>query len=269
LFDFYQTGVLIDKHSNFLDDQLFCYENQTVLDLFLSKPYQKQLKLIEFFLTFIIQSEKRNMKSKTTTKSKNIKDNQEVKESSDNEGSIVKKTKINPIHAELADEGQEDFYSYLEWLGLAKKPDLLILTRSHHYYFEVEDLKNVKTVVNLNQLNNIKNIREFLQAIYNVMPHKCFFIGSFTDNKQQNAFLTSKRSLHQIEKMGYMPEPEEGAWNSFLNMLYGIIDLKTTRSLSKKTVQFMLEDTGLKIIDITEFNGLTYFCTQKDKPSVE
>jgi hypothetical protein len=52
-------------------------------------------------------------------------------------------------------------------------------------------------------------------------------------------------------------------------MLYGIIDLKTNRYLTKKTVQIMLEEKGLKILDITEFNGLTYFCTQKDKPSVE
>jgi hypothetical protein len=209
------------------------------------------------------------MKSKTSTKNKNIIDNQQVKESSDNTGSVVKKTKINPIYAELADEGQEDFYSYLEWLGLAKKPDLLILTSSRHYYFEVEDLKNVKTVLNLNQLNNIKNIKDFLQALFSVMPYKCYFIGSFTDNKKQNGFLSSRKSLHHIEKTDYISESNDGAWSSFLNMLYGIIDSKTSRSLSKKTVQFVLEDTGLKILDITEFNGLTYFCTQKNKPSVE
>lgn len=209
------------------------------------------------------------MKSKTSTKNKDIIDSQQVKKSSDNTGSIVKKTKINPIYAELADEGQEDFYSYLEWLGLAKKPDLLILTSSRHYYFEVEDLKNVKTVLNLNQLNNIKNIKDFLQTLFSVMPYKCYFIGSFTDNKKQNGLLSSRKSLHHIEKTDYISEPNDGAWSSFLNMLYGIIDSKTSRSLSKKTVQFVLEDTGLKILDITEFNGLIYFCTQKNKPSVE
>jgi hypothetical protein len=209
------------------------------------------------------------MKSKTTTKNKDDDDNQHVKKSSNNSGSIVKNAKTNPIYAELADEGQQDFYSYLEWLGLAKKPDLLILTSSHHYYFEVEDLKNIKTVVNLNQLNNIKNIKDFFQAIFSVMPHKCYFIGNFTDNKMHNGFLSSKNSFHHFEKQGYASESEDGAWSSFLNMLYGIIDSKTNRSLSKNAVQFMLEDTGLKIIDITEFKGLTYFCTQKDKPSVE
>jgi hypothetical protein len=252
-----------------LDNHPFYGENQSVLILCLSKPDLNPLKLIDFFYNFILKSADRIMKSKTKIKSKNVVDNQQIKESSVNSDSMVKKTKINPVYAELVDEGQEDFYSYLEWLGLAKKPDLLILTSSHHYYFEVEDLKNVKTVVNLNQLNNIKNIKDFLQAIFSVLPYKCYFIGSFTDNKGQSGFLSSKKSLHQIEMQGYISDSDDGAWSSFLNMLYGIIDSKTNRSLSKKTVQFMLEDTGLKIIDITEFNGLTYFCTQKQKPSVE
>lgn len=209
------------------------------------------------------------MKNKTVTKTKNVISNQEDKGLSPKKNPIAKKSVVSQIHEQLAGEGQEDFYSYLEWLGLAKKPDLLILTSSHHYYFEVEDLKNVRAVINLNRLNNIKRIKDFLQTVYFVLPHKCYFIGCFTDNKNQNSLLTSKKPLHQIEKQGYMTESDEGPWSSFLNMLYGIIDSKTNRSLTKKTVQFMLEDAGLKILDITEFNGLTYFCTQKDKPSVE
>ena len=209
------------------------------------------------------------MKNKTITKTKNVVSNQEDKGLSPKKNPIAKKSVVSQIHEQLAGEGQEDFYSYLEWLGLAKKPDLLILTSSHHYYFEVEDLKNVRAVINLNRLNNIKRIKDFLQTVYFVLPHKCHFIGCFTDSKNQNSSLTSKKPLHQIEKQGYMAESDEGPWSSFLNMLYGIIDSKTNRSLTKKTVQFMLEDAGLKILDITEFNGLTYFCTQKDKPSVE
>jgi hypothetical protein len=209
------------------------------------------------------------MKNKTVTKTKNVVSNQEDRLLSPKKNPITKKPVVSQIYEQLAGEGQEDFFSYLEWLGLAKKPDLLILTSSHHYYFEVEDLKNVRAVVNLNQLNNIKRVKDFLQTVYFVLPHKCHFIGCFTDNKNQNSLLTSKKPLHQIEKQGYMNESDDGPWSSFLNMLYGIIDSKTNRSLTKKTVQFMLEDAGLKILDITEFNGLTYFCTQKDKPSVE
>ena len=207
------------------------------------------------------------MKNKTIIKNKDIISNQRDKGISQHKSSIVKTTDINPVYTELAHEGHEDFYSYLDWLGLAKKPDLLILTSSHHYYFEVEDLKNVKTVVNLNKLNSINRLQDFLQAIYSVLYHKCYFIGSFTDYKKQKGFLPSAKTLLQIE--GQDSESEMGPWSSFLSVVYGLIDLKTNRYLTEKTVRLMLEDTGLKILDMTEFNGLTYFCTQKDNPSVE
>ncbi len=209
------------------------------------------------------------MKSKTTTKIKKVASSQQDIDKSRQKGELVKKSVVNQVYTELAQDGHEDFYSYLEWLGLAKKHDMLILTSSHHYYFEVEDLKNIRAVINLNKLNSIKRIKDFLLAVYNVMPQKCFFIGSFTDYKNQKGFFPPRKPLHQIEKQGYLPESDEGPWNSFLNMLYGLVDPKADRNLSKMTVQFMLEDIGLKILDITEFNGLTYFCTQKDSTSVE
>jgi hypothetical protein len=209
------------------------------------------------------------MKNKTTIEEFKSTESQRDKKPSRRKGSASKKAEILSVHEKLSAEGQEDFYTYLEWLGLAKKKDLIILTSSHHYYFEVEDLINVKVVVNLNQLNKIKKIRDFLYSVNNVLPYKCHFIGCFTAVKNQNDSLNPKKSLHQIDKNGYMDETDEKPWNSFLNMLYGLIDSKANSSFSKKTVQFMLEDTGLKILDMTEFNGLTYFCTQKVKLSVE
>ena len=39
--------------------------------------------------------------------------------------------------------------------------------------------------------------------------------------------------------------------------------------MSEKTLKLLLEDTCLKIHDITEFNLLSYFCTQKDNLYLE
>ena len=209
------------------------------------------------------------MKSKTTTKTNKVDDNQRDRNSSLRGGSVIKKSNVNPVYKELVDEGHEDFYNYLDWLGLAKSHHLLILTSSHHYYFEVEDLKSIKTVVNLNKLNNIKSIKDFLQGIYNVLPHKCYLIGSFTDSKKHSVFSPSKKSPGRIDGEDFNSESDSGSWNSFLNLLYGVIDMRTNRYLTEKGVKVYLEATGLKILDMTEFNGLTYFCTQKDNPSVE
>ena len=209
------------------------------------------------------------MKNKSLIEKKKKADNQRIKGSSHLKVAMIKNVETNPVYAELIGEGHEDFYNYLDWLGLVRKHDLLILASSHHYYFEIEDLKNIKTVVTLKKLNNIESPREFLKEIYNVLPHKCHFIGSFTDNRKQNIFTPVKRSADESDAPGSDSEQVTGRWNSFLNVLYGIIDAKANRYMSERIVKLLLEETGLKILDITEFNGLTYFCTQKVNPSVE
>ena len=205
------------------------------------------------------------MKSKTISDNKNISKGQVVIKPSRNESRKVKKTDTSQVFARLAEEGHEDFFNYLDWLGLAKDPGLLILTSTHHYYFENEDLKKIKTVVNLKQLNYIKEIKDFLHTISSVLPHKCYFIGSFTDNKNLNGiFSVSGKS--QDHKTGEFAKSEvsTGQWSSVLNMVFDLIDSKTNRYMTEKSVRLLLEDTGLKILDITEFNGLTYFCAQKE-----
>ena len=34
----------------------------------------------------------------------------------------------------LLAEGGESFYNYVDWLGLVKDPDLVVLSSVHHYY---------------------------------------------------------------------------------------------------------------------------------------
>lgn len=209
------------------------------------------------------------MKSKTTTEKHKSTDNQRVEKTPRRRHATGKSNEIVSVHEKLAGEGHEDFYNYLDWLGLAKKPDLLILTSSHHYYFEIEDLKNIKVVVNLKKLNTIRSPRDFLREIYHVLPPKCHFIGNFTDNRKHNIFNSEKKSPNNSEELSSEDEMNPGPWNSFLKIIYDVIDSKTNRYMSEKSVRTLLDETGFKVIDVTEFNGLTYFCTQKGKSSVE
>ena len=50
-------------------------------------------------------------------------------------------------------------------------------------------------------------------------------------------------------------------------MMYNIMDSRTNKNLTKKTVTLLLEDTGLKVIDMSDINGFTFFCSQKIKNS--
>jgi hypothetical protein len=45
--------------------------------------------------------------------------------------------------------------------------------------------------------------------------------------------------------------------------MYRLIDFGSKRYLTKGTVSFLLEEALFKVLDMTEINGVTYFCAQK------
>jgi len=45
------------------------------------------------------------------------------------------------------------------------------------------------------------------------------------------------------------------------------MDSRTNMYMTARTVTLLLEDAGLKVLDMNELNGLTYFCSQNIKPS--
>ena len=51
----------------------------------------------------------------------------------------------------------------------------------------------------------------------------------------------------------------------FLSMIYSMIDSKTNKYMSERSVSLLLEDHGFKVHDMTELNGLTYFLAQKTR----
>ena len=164
----------------------------------------------------------------------------------------------------ITSEGCEDFANYLEWLGLDKDPDLLVLSSMHHYFYDAEEMKNVKSVVNLMELNQIKDIKKFLHTIFHILPQRSFFIGSFVDNNKKNGFeLNHSNSKHRNNKNSEAVENGILSKIPFLNMLYSLLDLRTNNHLSRKSVSLLIEGHGFKILDMTEINNLTYFCAQR------
>jgi hypothetical protein len=156
----------------------------------------------------------------------------------------------NPVFENLAAEGGENFFHYINWLGIGKDPNLMILSSIHHYYYDFNDLKGVKTLVNLKQLNQINHIDAFLNNILRVLPLKASFIGCFKDNKiHGNIALPFYQSFR------------------FLNGLMNIIDSKTDRFMSRKDVIKLLESHSFRIIDMTEISNVTYFCSQNLRKS--
>jgi len=178
------------------------------------------------------------------------------------DNTLIDHFKNNPVLRELDSEISDDFQTYIKWLDLPVYPNLVVLSSLHHYYYDEDDMKDVGILVNLKQLNQLKQIRHFLHSVYRLLPAKSYFIGCFHDNNSQNGFLPVSPKPHYSDrfnpvKLGVISE------NRVLNMVYNIIDFKTSRFLTKRNVVLQLEEAGLNVNDINEINGLTYFCAQK------
>ncbi|MGB8489472.1 MAG: hypothetical protein WCE64_00290 [Bacteroidales bacterium] len=142
----------------------------------------------------------------------------------------------------ILSEGGEDFYQYLNWIGLAKEPGIMILSSKYHYYYDHNDLKEVGILVNLKRLNYIKHLESFLHTLFRILPSKANFVGCFLRQSSRN------RTLPQHSK--------------FINGFFGIFDIRSVRNLSKKGVNRLLDDHGFRLLDMTDINGVTYFWAQ-------
>jgi hypothetical protein len=169
----------------------------------------------------------------------------------------------NPIIDKLVKGNYKIYSDYLEWLGLISDPNIIVLSPSRHYYYDDEDLKEVTTILNLKHLNHIREVRDFLQTINHMLPASSYFVGSFIDKRNhQDLFSNSDKP----ERQWNVDPVENGISSRFplLNMIYDFMDSRTNnRNMTSRSVSVLLESNGMKIIDLTEINGITFFCAQK------
>ena len=187
-----------------------------------------------------------------------------VRASLTQEYSPVSFIEAGDIYEIMTAEGGEGLYDYVKWLGLVNDTNLIVLSSQRHYYYEEDELKNVRTVINLKQLNQIKNLSGLLQSTYNIMPPESNFIGCFSENKKFTGYFISDGSS-DISLNSHSEALEEGIVSTipFINMIYSFIDSKTNRYLTKKSVNLLFETHGFRILDMVEQNRLTYFHAQK------
>jgi hypothetical protein len=190
------------------------------------------------------------MESQNITYKGKIINNQSIKANTGDKNVSMDENQNNPVFESLLAEGGENFFHYINWLGLAKDPNLMILSSIHHYYYDFNDLKGVKTIINLKKFNQINHIDAFLGNVFHVLPPKAMFVGCFMDNKIRSGIaLPFYRSFR------------------FLNRLINIIDSKTDRFMSRKDVIKLLESHDFRIVDMTEISNITYFCAENHKKS--
>lgn len=206
------------------------------------------------------------MKDRATWQKTKATKNQMISTSDNNLYSAPDFIDTNSISSMLSSEGNSGFSSYLEWLGLSRDSKLVVLSSVHHYYYDAEEMKNIKTVVNLKELNYIKDINNFLHSMFLILPPKSYLLGCFVDSKKQSFF--SFREKKPTGRSDSHPEVFQNGIASrvpILNTLFTFLDAKTNKYLSGNTVTLLLENNGFKVADMTELNGLTYFCSQSQR----
>ena len=179
-----------------------------------------------------------------------ITNNQSIKADTGDKSVSMDENQNNPVFENLLAEGGENFFHYINWLGLPKDRNMMILSSIHHYYYDFNDLKDVTTIINLKKLNQINHIDTFINNVFHVLPPKAKFVGCFVDNKIRRGltmpFYRSFRSL---------------------NRLINIIDPKTDRFMTRKDVIKLLESHDFRIVDMTDISNITYFCAQNFRKS--
>jgi len=154
-------------------------------------------------------------------------------------------------------------------MGLVVEPGLLVIPYKHQYFYDMEDLKGVKTIVNLTQLNHVREVRGFVQKISELLHYQASFVGCFIDNKTQKRFSDKYDQLH-----GHRPEMTETYENGiesripFINRMYSFIDSRTNRYMTRRTVSSLLNEFGFQVVSMEELNGVTYFYSRRASPSL-
>jgi hypothetical protein len=150
----------------------------------------------------------------------------------------------------IAEDGGS-FFNYLKDLGLSRENNLVVLSSRHHYFYDEVEMKNVRTLINLRKLNLIKYLDEFLFTLVQVLPPDTKFLGCFSDssstgNNDASLFHPIRLLKQKVNRLDFLGE----------------------KTMNKNKVSEILESYGFKIINMTEMNGLTYFCSQNvSKPA--
>ena len=185
--------------------------------------------------------QKKTMENISTLNKSAINMEKKVRKNFNGTKSSAKTARTTPLIDDLIAEGGENFFHYLNGLGLADETNMMVLPSNHHYYYDHSELEGVTTLVNLKKLNLIKHLDSFLGTVCDVLSPETNFIGCFSDSK--------------TEKENGLPSR---MYKRFINFL----DSRTDNEIDKDDVSRLLESRGYKVIDMTEINGLTYFTTQ-------
>lgn len=151
-------------------------------------------------------------------------------------------------HFKEIQEKEDDYdtvlYDYIIKHKLTKKNRLLFVSKKFYYYNE-QDLKNIKTVIFIQKFNDIKHLDDMIENLYKILKNYNIICGRFVDSRADKVNLPTYQKL--------------------FNMFSDFLSIKPNKSLSSKQLTAYFNAYNFKIVDMTEINNITYFYAKKIK----
>ena len=132
-----------------------------------------------------------------------------------------------------------NLYEYIKNNKINER-NILFISGKSHYYYSIEELHNISTIVLIKKLNEIKELDNIVSDIYNVCKKNTVICGRF---------INSKYVLPDYLKL--------------FEMIDEFINQKINRKLSLKRVLGYLSAYNFKLLNVTEISGITYFHAKK------
>lgn len=158
----------------------------------------------------------------------------------------------------------EEFLTFLVSLGISVESGLLVIPHKNHYFYDSDELRRVRTVVNLMKLNNVRDLKGFIRKLAELLSRQTNFVGCFVDDTARNRFSLKNQDTSGMSSE--IPESFEVGIESripFVNRIYGFIDARTDRHLTRRSVANLLYEFGFQALVMKELNGVTYFHSRK------
>jgi hypothetical protein len=147
----------------------------------------------------------------------------------------------------LIAKGGANFVRYLELSDLTNDPNILLLSPKNHYYYDLNELGCISTLIVMKKLNLIEHIDSFLDGLHKALSPGTNFIGYFSDSSGQS----KSEGISIIYKK-----------------VTNFLDSKTDMGFDRESVSRLLESHGFQVVDMTVIKKLIYFRTRNTKRAI-
>jgi hypothetical protein len=171
----------------------------------------------------------------------------------------------NSVFVDIIDEAGQDVFDYLGKFKITEEEHILFLSYTRHYYYDSEELKKVGTILNFRLINRTPHLWYYLRTMNRILSMNGYFAGCFLDyrNQRQTMLNGNHSLLGHLFLYLYRFANRVIPRIPFLNKLQLLVNQGKIKCVTRDEVTQILKNNGFQVVDMTEFDRLTYFIARK------